>query len=61
MHAQKDVMGICPFCGVSTTIPHTQQGCIEALNAEISRMRAILDQVQSTEVPGPPPEPDEDV
>jgi len=54
-------MGICPFCGVSTAIPHTQQGCIDALNAEITRMRAILDQVQSTEVPGPPPEPDEDV
>jgi hypothetical protein len=52
-------MGVCPFCGVATVIPHTQEGCIEALNAEIARMRAILDQVQSAEVPGPLAEPDE--
>ena len=53
-------MGICPFCGVPTTIPHTQEGCIEALNTEIARMRAILQHVQSTEVPGPPPDSDEE-
>jgi hypothetical protein len=52
-------MGVCPFCGVPTTIPHTQEGCIEALNAEIARMRAILDQVQSTEVPRPRPDQNE--
>jgi hypothetical protein len=52
-------MRICPFCGVSTTAPHTQEGCIEALNAEIARMRSILEQVQSTAVPGPAPDPDE--
>jgi hypothetical protein len=55
MPIEVPVMGICPFCGVSTEVPHdTQEGCIEALNAEIARMRAILDQVRSVEVPGPP-------
>lgn len=53
-------MGICPFCGVQTATPHTQAGCIEALNAEILRMRAILDQVQSAKVPGPAPDPEEE-
>ena len=51
--------GICPFCGVQTNTPHTQEGCIEALNAEIARMRAIRDQVQSAEVAGPASDPDE--
>jgi capsule polysaccharide export protein KpsE/RkpR len=47
-------MSICPFCGVVTDAPHeTQAGCIEALNAEIVRMRALLDQVRSATVPGP--------
>jgi hypothetical protein len=33
----------CPFCGVAAEGPHeTQQACIEALSAEIRRMRAIL-------------------
>jgi hypothetical protein len=37
-----------------TDAPHeTQAGCIEALNAEIVRMRALLDQVRSATVPGP--------
>ena len=51
----------CPFCGVSTDVPHeTQEGCIEALHAEIARLRGVLDRVESVEVPGPPPdEPDE--
>jgi hypothetical protein len=36
----------CPFCGVVTDVPHdTQEGCIEALHAEIARMRRILTQV----------------
>ena len=31
----------CPFCGVATDVPHeTQEGCIQALHAEIARMRA---------------------
>lgn len=47
-------MANCPFCGVVTETPHeTQSSCIEALNAEIARMRALLDQVRSSAVPGP--------
>jgi len=53
-------MSICPFCGVVTETPHeTQAGCIEALNAEIARMRAVLQHVHSTAVPGPLPQDDE--
>jgi hypothetical protein len=45
----------CPFCGVSTDVAHeTQQACIEALNAEIKRVRDILHRVRSFEVPGAP-------
>ena len=34
----------CPFCGVATDVPHeSQEGCIEALNAEIARMRTLID------------------
>jgi hypothetical protein len=51
-------MQICPFCGVSTESSHTQEGCLEALTAEIARVRAILAQVHSTAVPRPVPEPD---
>ena len=37
----------CPFCGVVTDVPHeTQQGCIDALHAEIARMREILETVR---------------
>ena len=37
----------CPFCGVSTVVPHeTQQGCIDALQVEIARMRGILDHLR---------------
>ena len=40
----------CPFCGIVSEVPHeTQEGCIEALQAEISRMRDIL---QSVKGPG---------
>jgi hypothetical protein len=47
-------MSNCPFCGVMTPAPHeSQEGCIEALNAEIARMRTLLSQVQSAAVPGP--------
>ena len=49
----------CPFCGVATEVPHeTQEGCIQALHAEIARMRAVLDHVYTVEVPGPPDDPD---
>lgn len=47
-------MATCPFCGVETEVPHeTQQGCIEALHAEIARMREILSRVYSAAVPRP--------
>lgn len=52
---------ICPFCGVVTETPHeTQTGCIEALNAEIARMRAVLEQVHSATVPGPTRQQDDE-
>jgi hypothetical protein len=44
----------CPFCGVDTDVAHeTQEGCIEALNAEIGRMRALLHNVRPVDAPGP--------
>ena len=50
----KETMETCPFCGVVTETPHeTQEGCIEALHAEIARVRDVLSHVQSAEVPGP--------
>jgi uncharacterized Zn finger protein (UPF0148 family) len=34
----------CPFCGTVTEVPHeTQEGCIEALQREIARVRDILE------------------
>ena len=54
-------MSICPFCGVATVIPHeTQEGCIEDLNVEIAKMRAVLEHVRSAAVPGPAPVPDDE-
>jgi len=45
----------CPFCGVDTDVAHeSQEGCIQALNAEITRVRELLHQVRSVAVPGPP-------
>jgi hypothetical protein len=45
----------CPFCGVSSDVAHeTQEACIEALNAEIKRVREILNHVRSAAVPGAP-------
>jgi hypothetical protein len=50
-------MATCPFCGVAAETPHeTQEQCIDALHAEIARMRAILGLVQPAEVPAPPEE-----
>jgi len=47
-------MPVCPFCGVATEALHeSQQGCLTALTAEITRMRAVLDHVHSTKVPVP--------
>jgi len=54
-------MSNCPFCGVATEMPHeTQEACIDALHAEITRMRGVLQQVKSATVPGPPDEPELD-
>jgi hypothetical protein len=54
-------VSICPFCGVPTETPHeTQAGCIEALNVEIAKMRAVLEQVRSAAVPGPVPQEDDE-
>ena len=47
-------MSTCPFCGLFAAAPHeTQEGCIEALQTEIARVRAVLQQVHSTQVPNP--------
>jgi len=44
----------CPFCGIVTDVPHdTQEGCIEALQAEIARMRGILQYVKGPGLVGP--------
>jgi hypothetical protein len=56
----------CPFCGVASDVPHeTQERCIAALHAEITRLRGIVEKVKHTPgepdappVPGPPPELD---
>jgi hypothetical protein len=54
-------MSECPFCGVMTETPHeSQQGCLEALAAEIARLRSVLEHVHSAAVPPPPDPPDED-
>ena len=53
-------MPVCPFCGVITEMPHeSQQICLEALAAEIARLRSILEHSASTAVPTPPAEDDE--
>lgn len=54
---------ICPFCGVATEAVHqTQQACIEALQAEIVRVRRVLAHVTSVDVPRPEAEhPDDDL
>ena len=36
----------CPFCGTGTGLPHdTQESCIAALHAEISRMRQVVERL----------------
>jgi hypothetical protein len=46
---------VCPFCGVTTDVPHeTQEGCIEALHVEIARMRELLECVKVPGVEAPP-------
>ena len=37
---------VCPFCGIASEVPHeTQEGCIHALQAEITRTRQILESI----------------
>jgi hypothetical protein len=48
-------MIVCPFCGLATESPHeTQAACIEALQAEISRVRQIVDKIKEPEPPARP-------
>jgi hypothetical protein len=36
----------CPFCGVGTDLPHeTQEACIAALQAEVVRMRQVVNRL----------------
>ena len=49
-------MPVCPFCGLSTDSPHeTQSTCIEALHAEISRVRDIVERNKEEEPESPKP------
>ena len=42
----------CPFCGVLADGPHeTQEGCIAALNTEITQMRGLLATLKPAGVP----------
>ena len=43
-------MIVCSFCGLATESPHeTQSACIEALHAEISRVREIVHRTREKE------------
>lgn len=49
---------VCPSCGIVTDVPHeTQEGCIEALHAEIARVRELLDTPALTHLSDPLPPP----
>jgi hypothetical protein len=53
-------MPVCPFCGVVTATPHENQlGCVEALAAEIARLRRILELSEPATVPAPAPADDD--
>jgi hypothetical protein len=44
----------CPFCGVVAEAPHeTHEACIQALHAEIARVREVLSHLHSAQVPAP--------
>jgi hypothetical protein len=44
----------CPFCGLVTDVAHeTQQGCIDALQEEIARVREILENSKPIDPPRP--------
>jgi hypothetical protein len=45
---------VCPFCGVASDVPHqTQQGCIDALQKEIARIRQVLERRRDALIVGP--------
>ncbi len=49
-------MIVCPFCGLASDVPHeTQAVCIEALQAEISRVREIVGKPPGDEEPARAP------
>jgi hypothetical protein len=49
-------MSVCPFCGLAAETPHeTQEACIEALQAEISRVREIVQKLKEPEEPSARP------
>jgi hypothetical protein len=51
----------CPFCGVVTDVPHETQGaCIDALHAEIGRVRSLLQHTELSSVPRAPVASQED-
>jgi uncharacterized Zn finger protein (UPF0148 family) len=53
---------VCPFCGVASEVAHpSQEACIQALQSEIERTRAMLTHAaNSLVVRSRRPEPDED-
>lgn len=58
-------MIVCPFCGLATESAHeTQAACVEALQAEVSRVREIVEKVEkldsvTDDAPRPRPIPKE--
>jgi hypothetical protein len=45
---------VCPFCDVASDVPHhTQQGCIDALQQEIARIRQVLERRRNAPFVGP--------
>ena len=44
---------VCPFCDVVSDVPHhTQQGCIDALQKEIARIRQVLERRRDAPIVG---------
>jgi hypothetical protein len=54
-------VSVCPFCGVVTEVPHeNQQVCLDALAAEIARLRSVLEHSEPASVPAPAAANDDD-
>ena len=54
-------VAVCPFCGLVVEAPHeNQQVCLEALSAEIARLRSVLEQSEAVTVPEPSDDDDDD-